>query len=266
MRPGLYTILVASFRRRCQELKRFWTEYLTDRLAIVGFIGGIMLFLPVYDNPVVHSRLETNEILPYLLIGAAFMPIYGIAIWEGVDQLQREIQSGIIDYTLSSPIRLYSYIVISIMVGCMFLVIDALPVFFAGVLLAEKVSGILPALLSVGVTLLLLVQVGIVMACLALVYPSIAPFTRFVNVVFQFLTGMLIPVLLLPGWLQDIAVLLPMTAGIDLARHYLTGSAVIWTIKSEWLIMLFETAVAAVLAGRMTQVFEKRLRLFGAPS
>jgi len=70
----------------------------------------------------------------------------------------------------------------------------------------------------------------------------------FFNFAFQMLTGMFIPIQILPGPLQILGQSLPQTFGMDLLRHYVMGTKSIMPVEYEWILLFLQLVILAVIA------------------
>lgn len=263
----LWRLFRSILWRKARELTRYRIGFALELGSILTFTGGMLLFVPFYATPTIVELLGTSEAMSYILLGAGFLPLYGIAMWESADQFQEEVATGLIDYTLAAPLSLYKYAMALIIASAAVIVgINAVPVFGAAVVLAPHAgaAGIVGAVVVILLTCVLLTQLGAIFSSAVLLYRGLGALVRLVNVLLQFLTGMMIPVLLLPGPLREVALWMPMTAGLDLARHYLLGARLVAGEGVEWGVLIGELGVCTVAAAWLTRLVEKRIRRDGS--
>jgi len=118
--------------------------------------------------------------------------------------------------------------------------------------------GLLLGLVASVISVASLAQLGVMFASLVLKYKEISAVFSFINFAFQMLTGMFIPVQLLPIPLRLLGYCLPITFGIDLLRHYVMNTNTIMPIINEWEVLLAQLIILAIIA-KITVLYLERI-------
>jgi len=118
--------------------------------------------------------------------------------------------------------------------------------------------GLMLGLVATMVSVAALAQLGTIFASLVLKYRQVTAIFGFFNFAFQMLTGMFIPLQLLPLPLQIIGQSLPQTFGMDLLRHYVMGTKPIMAIEYEW-ALLFVQLLALALIAKLAVLYLERV-------
>jgi ABC-type multidrug transport system permease subunit len=94
--------------------------------------------------------------------------------------------------------------------------------------------------LSVGA----LAQMGACFAALVLRHQQVTAVFGLFNFSFQMLTGMFIPMQVLPPSLRTIGIVaLPQSFGMDLLRHYVMGTRTVIALPYEWAVLVGQIAL-----------------------
>jgi len=81
------------------------------------------------------------------------------------------------------------------------------------------------------------------------------------NFGFQMLTGMFIPLQILPPALRTIGIVaLPHSFGMDLLRHYVMGTRTVIALPYEWAVLLDQVALCGLLAQLTVRRLERTAR------
>jgi ABC-2 type transport system permease protein len=119
-------------------------------------------------------------------------------------------------------------------------------------------------LLGLGATVLsvaALAQMGACFAALVLRHQQITAVFGLFNFAFQMLTGMFIPIQVLPRVFRLLGmVFLPMTFGMDLLRHYVMGTRTLLPLPYEWAALAAQAAGYAIVARFVVRWLERIAR------
>lgn len=121
-------------------------------------------------------------------------------------------------------------------------------------------SGIILGLLATAFSVASLAQLGAIFGALTLRYRQVTSIFGFFNFAFQMLTGMFVPIQLLPIPLQVIGQSLPMTFGMDLLRHYVMGTKSIMLVEYEWMLLLIQLIILASIARLAVLYLERQAK------
>jgi ABC-type Fe3+/spermidine/putrescine transport system ATPase subunit len=111
------------------------------------------------------------------------------------------------------------------------------------------VGGLLLGLLATALSIAALAQMGACFAALVLRHQQITAVFGLFNFAFQMLTGMFIPIQVLPRALRYVGIVfLPMSFGMDLLRHYVMGTRTVLPVPYEWAVLGAQVVVYAIVA------------------
>jgi ABC-2 type transport system permease protein len=74
------------------------------------------------------------------------------------------------------------------------------------------------------------------------------------------LSGMLVPIQILPTPLQIIGFSIPVTFGMDLLRHYIMGTFTIFNHIHEWIILIVQLALLSLIAKFVVSYLESKAK------
>ncbi|MDP7975521.1 MAG: ABC transporter permease, partial [TACK group archaeon] len=103
-----------------------------------------------------------------------------------------------------------------------------------------SLAGIAYGMVAYGMAILVLSQIGVTFSALTLLYKNVSNLFEFFNMTLQFLTGMIIPLQVLPGFVRVASAFVPLTFGMDLSRHYVLSSSTVFPIPLEWAGLLLQ--------------------------
>lgn len=238
----------------------FVSELVTSALTGVG----MLLFALAFDAEMLQRTIGTTNAASFMIMGIAYQSWQGVALWSAADMFHSELGSGQIDYTFTCPFSRYVYIVTNIAAMALRSTLFFVPLFCVGlwftrstVTLGGLALGLIATVLSVGA----LAQMGACFASLVLRFQQVSAVFGLFNFAFQFLTGMFIPLQLLPAILRWVGIIvLPMSFGMDLLRHYVMGTRTVLTVPAEWLILVGQFLGYALLANLAVRALERSAR------
>ena len=232
-------------------LKRYKANFLLSIVTSVVAGFGMLIFAIGIDTSVLGDAVGSTNYVAFVIIGISYQSWQGIALWRAAGIFQGELGSGQIDYTFSCPFSRYWYIVSNIAAAAVQETIFFTPMLCVGLWLTMEtltVTGLLSGLLATMVSVVAMAQLGAIFAALVLRYRQVTAIFGFFNAAFIFLTGMFVPLQLLPAPLQVAGYGLPMTFGMDLLRHYVMGTRSIMAVEYEWASLLLQLVVLALIA------------------
>jgi len=74
------------------------------------------------------------------------------------------------------------------------------------------------------------------------------------------LSGMFVPIQILPTPLQIIGFSIPVTFGMDLLRHYIMGTFTIFNPIYEWIILIVQLALLSLIAKFVVSYLESKAK------
>jgi ABC-2 type transport system permease protein len=215
-----------------------------------GFVF-IMIFAAFYSGSSGSEPISLQDLITYVWLQQVFLSF--IMLWFRDQELFDLITSGNIAYELCRPMDLYPHWYSKLMAQRVASVtLRCFPILFITFLLPEPYRMSAPpslaSFLLFLVTLLLglLVIVSISMLIYISVFWTMSPIGSIlmISVAGEFLAGMIIPVPLMPSWLQSIAYVLPFRWTADFPFRVYSGHIPVteaaWGIVIQllWLVVL----------------------------
>jgi ABC-2 type transport system permease protein len=199
-----------------------------------------------------------------MIIGVAYQAWQSLALWGAAEMFRNELGSGQIDYTFSCPFSRYLYIVCNIAALAVRQTLFFVPMLGVALWLTRAtvtLGGLALGLLATVLSVAALAQMGACFAALVLRHQQITAVFGLFNFAFQMMTGMFIPLQVLPPVLRYLGiVLLPMSFGMDLLRHYVMGTRTVLAVPYEWAILGAQAVVYAVVARFVVRWLERIAR------
>ncbi|MEM4461638.1 MAG: ABC transporter permease [Candidatus Bathyarchaeia archaeon] len=249
--------------RNLITLTRYKVNLLFSIITSALWASGMLLFSLAFDSSMLGRTVGTTNYVAFIVFGVSFQSWQGTALWGASSMLQSELSTGQIDYTFTCPFSRYRYIVSNVAALAIQDSIFFLPTFCVGLWLAITtltVHGLLLGLLSVILSVAALVQFGVIFAALTLRYRQVTAVFSFFNFIIQMLSGMFIPIQILPALLQIIGFSIPVTFGMDLLRHYVMGTLTIFDPINEWIILLIQLALLSLIAKIVVSYLEVKAK------
>jgi len=237
--------------RNFLTLSRYKANFIFTILTSALFGLGMLIFAFAFDASLLGRTVGTTNYVAFFILGVSFQSWQGIALWGASGMFQGELSTGQIDYTFSCPFSRYWYIVSNIAASAVQDAVFFIPMFCVGLWLTSSTlttAGIVLGLTATVLSVAALAQLGAIFASLTLRYRQVTAIFGFFNFAFQILTGMFVPVQLLPIPLQIIGQSLPMTFGMDLLRYYVMKTTPIMAIEYEWLILFVQLVALSIIA------------------
>jgi len=263
---GFLTLMFMSTWRRVKEITRYKVNFTLETL--MSFVWGLgLLMFAVFTDPVkLQNTIGSANYPIFLLLGVAFQAYQGASTW-GAWEIHDELTRGQIEYTFASPVsRYYNILSHSLSQAIIGTIFSLLPMFAIAVLF----SGILPSpmamamtCISVTLTFLALCQIGVLIASALLILKNVSALMEIYNFLLQIATGMYVPVQFMPEPIKALASVIPMTHGIDLARHFILGTTTIWPVEVELGGLVTLLVAFGVLAKFATTYLERRAKVEG---
>ena len=231
-------------------------QYRTAALAGVAtqFFWGaimIMMFNAFYGDAEVIGGFTKQHMITYLWLQQAFLVF--IALWLRDNELFELIQTGNIAYELCRPLNIYGYWytkllsmrLSSALLRCFPILVVAL--FIPGTYgLSLPASPLSALLFIIALCLGVMINVAISMFIYISVFITLSPMGSLLifSVLGEFLSGLVLPIPLMPDWLASILMFLPFRYTGDLPFRIYSGnigtqSAVLGIgIQLLWLLFL----------------------------
>lgn len=194
-----------------------------------GFII-IMVFEAFYSQSMTSQPIALHQLITYVWLQQSFLAL--IMLWFRDNELFQLITTGNIAYELCRPSKIYEFWYAKLLAQRLSsALLRCFPILFVALFLPQPYTLSVPpnplAFLLFIVTLLLglLILVSISMLIYISVFVTLSPMGSLLTfgVLGEFFAGMVIPVPLMPSWLQNIVYLLPFRWTADFPFRVYSG-------------------------------------------
>lgn len=210
-------------------------QYRTAAMAGVAtqFFWGfmyIMIFEAFYSQAPHNPPISLRELATYIWLQQSFLAF--IALWFRDAELFNLITSGNVAYELCRPCRIYGFWFAKLLAQRLAsALLRCFPILVVAFILPSPYRMTLPpdfttlCLFLAALILGLLVLVSISMLIYISVFLTMSPMGSLlmIGVIGEFFSGMIIPVPLMPAWLQQIAYMLPFRLAADFPFRVYSG-------------------------------------------
>jgi ABC-2 type transport system permease protein len=245
-------------------LKRYKLNFIFELFSSALFGLGMLLFALAFDTALLQRTVGTTNYVSFMIFGIAYQSWQSVALWGAAEMFRSELASGQIDYTFSCPFSRYGYMICNVTALAVRSTILFVPVFAIGLWSTRETLtplGLLLGLLATALSVGALAQMGVCFAALVLRYQQVTAIFGLFNFGFQMLTGMFLPLQVLPPLLRTIGIVaLPQSFGMDLLRHYIMGTRNVLDPLYEWAILLGQVALYGLLAQLAVRHLERTAR------
>ncbi len=233
-----------------RELKRFSHS----RARVVGSIVNPLIWLiffgkgwsGVFSNPMATSIFGGVDYMTYLVPGIVAMTVFNMSFMQGITIIWDK-QFGFLKEILVAPASRTEAILGRITGGAIMAMMQGIIILALSFALADlKLPGVLPAL---GMAFLVGIAIAGMGVAIALKMTSMEGFQMIIMMIMlpmTFLSGAFYPISTMPGWMQWLAKMNPLTYAVDGSRYYLAGVTPAFGMTADWLVL---GGLAALLAG-----------------
>jgi ABC-2 type transport system permease protein len=224
-------------------------------LQIFGIFTSVFLFyfLAQLLGPTASPYLKEygSNYFAFVLIGIAFSGYFGVGLSSFAASIRQAQTTGTLEAMLITPTPV-SLIVLSSALWDYLVVTFHVLVYLAigGLLLGVDLSrsNLPAALVTLTLTVVSFSSIGIVAASFIMVLKRGDPVTWLFNSVSSLLGGVYYPITILPGWLQFVAALLPVTYALRAMRLALLQGASIAQLVPDLLVLAGFSAILMPLS------------------
>jgi ABC-2 type transport system permease protein len=245
-------------------LQRYKLNFVFELFSSALFGLGMLLFALAFDTALLERTVGTTNYVSFMIFGIAYQSWQSVALWGAAEMFRNELGSGQIDYTFSCPFSRYGYMICNVAALAARSTIFFVPVFAVGLWFTRATFTPLGLLLGLSATALsvgALAQMGTCFAALVLRHQQVTAVFGLFNFGFQMLTGMFLPLQVLPPSLRTIGIVaLPQSFGMDLLRHYVMGTRTVLELPYEWAVLLGQVVLYGLLAQLAVRRLERSAR------
>ena len=230
-------------------------------LIYIG-VGALMLTVMGIDRFTDFTGGATDSGI-YAAIGYAVFSLSNYA-WQISGKVEREMLMGTAKMNLLLPMRPSDYIYglslsNSFSTGLIAIIILAICTIIA----APAPDMLLKALGFLALAMLYYFGISLIMASAALRYKSISGMANILTFALQVLTGLILPIRLMPGALRTLSYALPTTWAIDSIRSSILGVEPLAGHNVEFFIMLGAALFTNIVGNRLLNAACKYVRSNG---
>jgi ABC-2 type transport system permease protein len=207
----------------------------------------------------------TPDYMSFIILGSALTSFIGAVFWGMGFALKNDMDSGVLETNWMAPVPRMLILVGHTLTNMLVtLITTAGMVALAGLIFGFHPTGnVLGAILSAFPMLIGLYGFGFGFAALVLLIREANTLVDISNFLIQTFSGESFPVNSLPRGLLPIALALPTTYGLDLARGWLLNTHTLFPMKTEIGILLGSMLVLVLIGAWIFRWLERRVRILG---
>lgn len=224
-------------------LRAGWIGAISYRVNLLFSIFGLLLMLvPVYFvghalQPMAGQSIaaEGGEYFGFLVIGLAALAVVTTALNGLPATIGGAIASGTLEAMLATPVRLPSLLVGLVSYEMSWSLIRATVMLTLGMALGSAISlgGVPVALLGLVLTLVAYFGLSLGLAAMILVFRTTGPLGSGLVAASALLGGAYYSTSVIPSWIQQLSVVIPLTYGLRIIRRALLGHADLAAVGSD---------------------------------
>ncbi len=256
-------------------LRRDFSQSLSYRFSFVLQMGGIILNVAIFYF---LSRLLGGGISPllevyggdyfsFVLIGLAFTGFLGLSLSQFADSIREGQVMGTLEIMLLSPTPLSLILFSSSLWAYLLTALRVVVYLIVGILIFGVDLGqvnIPAALLVLLLSIASFSGIGILSAAVVLIVKKGDPIAWLLGGASSLLAGVYYPVSVLPGWLEPLSRILPLTYALDAMRLAMLKGYSISQLRLDILALLAFTVILTPLAFLSFRKALKRAKMEGS--
>ncbi|MDD8026176.1 MAG: ABC transporter permease [Acidobacteriota bacterium] len=238
-----------------RDLRNEVSYKLSFALQLFGVLPVLLMyfFLSKLFGSAIAGPLEPygGTYFPFILIGAALQNYMAVALGGFSAGLRDAQLSGTLEAVFAAPVGVGQYLAGSTLYSFVFNLLRVVLYLAVGaVVFGAKLDWArFPlALLTLALTAAAFSSLGILSAAFVVVFKRGDPVNYFINVASWLLGGVYYPVSVLPGWVQKISAVIPMTHALEALRATLLGGAGIKEIGGHLAVLAAWAVVGLPIA------------------
>ena len=245
-------------------LRILWVGWLFNLKSLTNslFFVLISVLQPVIFATIAFFMFDTGERtggLLYAALGAGLMGIWSSTLFGSGGAIQWMRWQGTLEIAIAAPVRfLWVLLPLTISTATIGLYSIVATLFWGRIFFGVPLSFEHPALfaLALPVTVLSLGLLGLVLASTFVLYRQASAFSNLLEYPVWLATGLLVPLSLLPGWVEWLSWVLAPTWGMEAVRNAALGGEV-WEGVGMCVLL---GVIYLVVGSFFMQNFEKRAR------
>lgn len=236
---------------------RYIMQFVTMGIPLLGFFFMARVFA---NQEIEAVGAYGGNYMSFILVGTAVTLFSGIGLRSVTGVLSGAQRSGTLEIFLltrtSFPMLILgwtTYPFIRAMLGITIYIVGG----FILIGISFSNANVLPALVTIGLILIVMFSIGLISAAFLVVFKQGDPFTGLFLLAGTLLAGTVYPVTVFPGWLQAISGLFPQTHALEAARLAILNGHSITELSGDLGVLL---VYATVLLPISILIFQLALR------
>lgn len=223
--PATFRIVAAFLRRDAAIHVSYKLGFAMDLLGVFFSAATFYFVAKMFGTAAAPAlRAYGGDYFSFVLIGIAFSTYQNVGLNSFAQSLRQEQFLNTLEPLLVTPLSLPQFLVGSALWDFLYATVEV--VLYLGLGLAifglqVPDAQVLSALAVLVATLVVFMGVGVLSASFVLVYKRGNPITWFIGTASELLGGVFFPVTVLPGWLESLSRLVPMTHALEGLRKAL---------------------------------------------
>lgn len=243
-----------------RHLKAVWRQPLWIAVSLVQPMVWLLLFGTLFQTIVDIPGFGSDNYIQFIAPGVVVMTAFFGAGWTGLPVID-DIDRGVIDRFLVSPVRLSSLIAGRLAAGSVILTIQALIIItLAQISGASFDNSVLGVAILIGVSILVAAAFGSLSIGLALLTrrqePLIAT-VQFSLLPLSFISVTFMQKSLMPDWMQTVASYNPLNWAVEAGRAAMTASPDWGAIAGKSALLVVFLGVCALVAMRAFRTYQR---------
>lgn len=262
-----FRVLKETFIMSVHNIKRYKANLISGLIEFAVLMVVFAIFSGALEFRNGYEAMTQNDIYIFFLASLSLIAFNSTAIWAPLNRVQNDLYNGTLEYLYFNPSSRYAYFVGYLLADAFFkFFIIFLPAFFVLVIFSGMANITLVYALTISLVVLInLMSLGILIALSAILWKQVSAIASIINLLLQFMAGMIFPVTTFPEPLRYVSYIFPQTFGFDLMRYFsFHGNwQTLLPVEMELLILGFFTLLYLTLSIILLKKTEKHAKKNG---
>ena len=227
-------------------------SFLLQLISVFFFIMSFYFISKLFGKAALpYLSSYGGDYFPFVLIGLAMANFLNIGLTTFAESIREEQTMGTLEAMLVTPSKLSTIILSSSLWNFLFSSAKvSIYLLLGGLLFGVDFSrtNLPAALLILALTTLSFCSLGIISASFIMVFKRGTPITHLLTSSSNLFGGVFFPIAVLPGWLQNISKLLPITYSLQAMRHAVLNGYSLRTLSHDLLALVAFAGVTLPLS------------------
>jgi ABC-2 type transport system permease protein len=231
-------------------------------------VASFYFLSKLFGSALVSQLAEYGgDYFSFVLIGLAFNGYLSLSLSNFSQSIRDGQMMGTLEIMLLSPTRLSAILVSSSLWSYLLTTVNVLVYFIVGIFLFGfdiSKANFLTSLVVMILSIASFSSIGILSAAFVLLVKKGDPVSWIYGGASSLLSGVLYPISVLPGWLEPLSRLLPMTYALDAMRLAMLKGYSLYDVRFDIFVLLAFTVVLTPLAFMAFSKALKRAKMEGS--